>query len=119
MTMESDLVTLLKLQCPRVYADVAPLNTAKPYVTWQILGGPSLYMLDNTPADKRQSFVQINVWGSTSRADVLTLIRSIEAAMVPAAAFTSCRPQGEPLSDYEPDTKLYGSIQRFLITALR
>lgn len=115
--MEADLNTLLKTKCPRVFADVAVEGTALPYVTWQGIGGESLGYLDNTAADKRHTLMQVSVW-SQSRLQASTLIREIEVAMRASQDFTAT-PQGEPLSTYEPDTKLHGSIQRFLIWSLR
>ena len=42
MSMESDLVSLLKVICVRTYPDIAPEGTAVPYITWQGIGGDSL-----------------------------------------------------------------------------
>ena len=117
MTMEADLNTLLKTKCPRVFLDVAPSGTTLPYVTWQGLGGESAGFLDNTAADKRNTLMQINVWSKT-RLEALTLIRQVEDALCASASFVAT-PQGEPLSTYEPDTLLYGCIQRFEIWATR
>jgi hypothetical protein len=117
MSMESDLNTLLVALCPQVFPDVAPEGTALPYVTWQELGGQTMRALDNTALDKRHTYLQINVWDAT-RAGALTLIRAIEDALCASAAFTA-RPEGEPLSMYEPDTYLYGSLQRFGVYAAR
>lgn len=117
MSMEGDLVGVLLTVCPRTFPDVAPLGTVTPYVTWQGLGGASIYYVDNTPADKRNPYLQVSVWAA-SRLEALTLIRQVEAALASATAFTST-PEGEPMSTYEDDTKLYGSIQRFDIWAVR
>ena len=115
--MESDLSTLLKTICPRVYPDLAPVGTVTPYVTWQAIGGESIRFGDGSAPDKRNTLMQINVWSKT-RLEALTLIRQIEDALCASAAFVAT-PQGEPLSTYEPDTLLYGSIQRFGIWASR
>jgi hypothetical protein len=117
MSMESDLVALLEAQCPRVYPDVAPQDTARPYVTWQGLGGRSLRMLDNSAADKRHTYLQITIWDDT-RAGALTLIRAIEDALCASSSFTAT-PEGEPLSMFEPEPDVYGSLQRFSIYAIR
>ena len=117
MSLESDLSTLLKTVCPRVFADVARLGTAKPWVTWQALGGRTLRNLDNTAADKRNTLMQISVW-ATSRLEANTLMRSIEDALCASATLT-VRPEGEPLSTYEEDTLLYGALQRFSIYSNR
>ena len=117
MSMESDLSTLLKGICARTYPDIAPEGTAAPYITWQGLGGESARFMDNTAADKRNTLMQINVWSKT-RLEALTLIRQIEDALCDSASFVAT-PQGEPLSTYEPETLLYGCIQRFEIWATR
>lgn len=117
MSMESDLAALLQWVCERSYPDVAPEGTAAPYITWQQLGGETLRYGDNTPMDKRFPLVQVSVWAST-RLAALGLIRQVEDALCASSAFTAL-PQGEPLSLYEDDTQLYGSIQRFDILAAR
>lgn len=117
MSMESDLVTLLKSLCARTYPDIAPEETATPYITWQGLGGESLRYIEGSAADRRNTLMQINVWSAT-RLEALTLIRQIEDALCASSAFTA-KPQGEPLSTMEPDTRLYGCIQRFEIWSTR
>lgn len=115
--MEPALYDLLKTLCPRVYPDVAPQGTEKPYMTWQAIGGEVARFLDNTAADKRNTLVQINAWALT-RQDATVLIRQAEDAMCASAQFIA-RPQGEALSMYESDTKLYGAVQRFSVWASR
>ena len=87
MSMESDLHTLLLTKCPRVFPDVAPSGTARPFATWQGLGGESLGFLDNTAADKRKTLMQVNAW-ATTRLQSLQIIRDIETAMRASAAFS-------------------------------
>lgn len=110
MSIESDLVALLQAINPRVYPDVAPFNTERPFITYQQIGGESIRYGDNT-ADSRYPLMQINVW-SRSRMEASTLIQQIEDALCAAPAFQAT-PQGDAMSRYEPDTQLYGSIQRF------
>jgi hypothetical protein len=117
MSIESELYPLLAARCPRVFPDVAPLGTVTPYVTWQGLGGRTLRFLENTPADKRNTLMQINVWSAT-RMQAITLMRDIEDALCASASLT-VNPMGEPLSTYEEDTNLYGSLQRFSIYSAR
>lgn len=117
MSMESDLETLLKTLCLRVYPDAAPAGAARPYITWQGLGGAVARFVEGSAADKRNTLMQVNVWSAT-RLEALTLIRQVEDALCASALFVA-RPQGEPLSTYEEDTKLYGCIQRFSIWAAR
>ena len=115
--MEDALVAILKTLCPRVYPDVAPMDAGKPYITWQAIGGEVARFLDNSAADKRNTLMQINAWALT-RQDATTLIRQAEDALCGSAAFVA-RPQGEALSMYESDTKLYGAVQRFSVWASR
>ena len=117
MTMEADLHTLLKTKCARVFPDVAPSGTTLPYVTWQGIGGESVGFLDNTAGDRRNVLMQVNVWSST-RLQALQMAREIEDAMRASAAFVAT-PLGEPLSTYEPDVPVYGTLQRFSIWAAR
>lgn len=117
MSMEADLVTLLQTVCPRVFPDVAPANTAKPFVTWQLLGGESLRFLNNEAPDKRNTYLQVSVY-STTRLESLNLIRAAEEALCASPEFVA-KPQGEPIATYEDDTTLYGAIQRFSIWANR
>ena len=116
MSIETDLVALLKAINPRTYPDVAPEGTATPYVTYQQIGGESLRYVDNT-ADSRYPLIQISVW-SRSRLESATLIQQIEDAICAAPAFQAT-PQGDAMSRYEPDTQLYGSIQRFDVFGAR
>lgn len=117
MTMESDLHALLAAVCPRVFPDFAATSTVRPYITFQGIGGPATRYLDNSAADKRRSRVQVNVWADT-RAESLTLIHQVEEALCAASAFTAT-PEGEPISDFDADFPVYGSIQDFLITSTR
>ena len=117
VSLESDLSALLKTLCPRVFPDLAPINTTLPYVTWQALGGESARFLDGTAADKRNVYLQVNVWAKT-RLESLALIRAIEDALCMSATLTA-RPEGEAISTYESDTLLYGSLQRYSVWAAR
>lgn len=117
MTMESDLHALLATVCPRVFPDFAETGTPRPYITFQRIGGPATRYLDNTAADKRRSRVQVNVWANR-RDESLLLINQVEEALCAASAFTAT-PEGEPISDFDADFRVYGSIQDFLITSTR
>lgn len=119
MSMESDLVTLLKTVCARVFPDVAPSGTAVPYVTWQDIGGEVIRFLDKGNGGKRITLVQVNIW-SASRSEALAMIRQIEDALMASAAF-QCKPEGESMSMCETESEpwKYGCIQRFSILADR
>lgn len=113
MTVETDLVAVLQLQCPRVYADTVPAKTLRPYVRWQRIGGESIRFVDNTASELRNVDVQIDVWCDTRlQADALAL--EIEDALCAAAAFIA-EPQAESDALSEPDVSLYGASQDFSI----
>ena len=84
MTVEADIFNLLTgLVAGRVYPDLAPLGAARPYITYQQIGGRDLRWMDK------------------------------------AASAFQARAVGAPISTYEPDTKLYGSMQDFSVWSLR
>lgn len=115
--MESSLVTALKTLCPRVFPDVAPFATVLPYVTYQHIGGEPLRHIDNTPGALRHSMVQINTWAAT-RAEALTLCRSIEELLCTSTDFTAS-PDSEPIGDVDTDTDRRGCLQDFSIWSPR
>lgn len=117
MSMETDLIALLKSATSTVWEIVAPEGTVPPYTTWQGLGGEVLRNLDKTASNKRNTLMQISTW-SLSRTEAKAKIRAIEDAMCASTAF-SAMPEGEPHYTYEDDTKLFGAIQRFNINANR
>lgn len=116
MSIETDLVALLKTINVRTFPDIAPPETAKPCLTWQQIGGIAVRYGDNT-ADSRMLLIQINAWANT-RLDALALIRQVEDALCASSAFQA-KPQGESISTYESDTMIYGSIQRFEVFGAR
>lgn len=116
MSLESDLVTLLKTLCPRVFPDVAPTDTQRPYITWQQIGGDVIRPLVGLP-DKRNALVQIDCWAER-RADANALALAVEAALVAATVFVA-RPQSALVATNDEDTDLRGAMQDFSIWAPR
>lgn len=111
MSLEADIVTVLKTCCPRVRPDFAPFNTARPYVIYQAVGGQAWRHADNTPAGLRHTMLQVSVWAD-SRQAASDLIRQIEEAFCSASLFTA-RPSAEAVSEAEEDLNLYSSRQDF------
>lgn len=112
MTVESTIVTLLgPLVSGRIYPDVAPPDAVRPYLTYQQVGGKSVQFLDASLPSRKNGRFQINVWSETRKQTALLALQA-EAALVAA---TSLQPTvlGEPMATFEPDTKLYGSLQLF------
>lgn len=114
MTVEADLFNALKtLVSNRVYPDVAPAGVAKPYITYQMVGGSAVNFLESATVGKRNGRFQVNVWAAT-RAEAMSLCRSVEDAMV---TNTTLRAYvlGAPVSTYEQDTLLYGTRQDYSV----
>ncbi|NLZ12372.1 MAG: DUF3168 domain-containing protein [Alcaligenaceae bacterium] len=112
--MELTLIALLSpLVGGRVFPDVAPIGTARPYITWQQFGGDVIKPLANEVASKRNSTVQINVWSDT-RLQANQLILQAETALVTSSAFIA-RPISAFAARHEEDVDLYGAEQDFSI----
>lgn len=115
--LEIDLNEILKQHCPRVFPVVAPAGTPMPYVTFQGAGGKPIWYLDNTPADKRQARIQINVWDTELFAASM-LLRAIEEAICKSDKF-QCRPEGEGIDAIDELGAAMGRHQTFLILGKR
>ncbi len=124
MSVESDVFNALKgLVANRVFPDIAPPLTARPYITYQQVGGKSVNFLaqgaevtsGSPPSplypDKANARIQINVWADT-RAKASTLAKQVENALRALTALQTTV-EGAPISIYEADTKLRGSMQDF------
>jgi hypothetical protein len=115
MSLESSIFDALKaLVSNRVYPDVAPENTARPYITYQQVGGEAVNFVDTatTPSKKNARF-QINCWADT-RAAAATLAGQVEAAI---RGVTTINPTvlGAPVAVFDLETKLRGTRQDFSV----
>lgn len=119
MTVEADIYSALSgLVGGRVFPDVAPLNTTRPYVTYQQIGGKPINYVENSAAPTLQhGFFQFNVWAA-SRAEAASLTKQLADTLRTSSAFTA-RPDSEPIAQHEPDLDLYGTIQDFSIWSAR
>lgn len=103
------VVDALKNLGVKVYPDVAPTGAARPYVTYQAVGGQDVNDLSGS-ADLENQRMQITVW-SESRPATVSTMRAARTALVAAGAI----PIGAPVSQNETDTKLYGSRLDFSV----
>lgn len=117
MSLESKLFTELVALCPRVFPDVAPAGTQRPYVTYQQIGGDPSHYTEGTVMAKVNAFMQINVWHD-GREQANALMRAIEAALLASTAFQA-EPQSALISGYEEDTETRSAQQDFSIWADR
>jgi hypothetical protein len=118
MSFESDLFTLLKAASPalgtRVFPDFAPVTTARPYCTYQGIGGDVLNMVANVAPGVRNAMLQITVWSNT-RKEALEISRAIEDAMCTTSVFKAARPLAAAVADYDAEIPVYGSRQDFTV----
>ena len=118
MTSEADIFTALKtLVADRVYPDLAPIGTARPFIVYAQVGGEALAFLENTLPDKKNGRFQIDVFAD-SRSACEAVALQVETAMTAAAAFQA-RAIGAPVSGYEPDVLIFSSMQDFSIWSTR
>jgi hypothetical protein len=95
----------------RVFPDIAPKGTPRPYITYQSVGGQPVVTLDGAD-ETRNCRMQVNVWADqrgNARATMESVISTLCGDPVDAV------PLGDPESIYEEDTKLYGSRLDFSI----
>lgn len=112
MSVETVLFDTLKtLVSNRVYPDVAPDLTARPYITYQQVGGQGVNFIDPTVPSKKNARFQVNVWADT-RSAAATLAGQIEGALR-AAASLQTTVLGALVASYESDTKLRSTRQDF------
>ena len=118
MTIENDVGTAVKTVVPRVYADFADFNTARPFATFQRIGGQSFEYQEDTVPNIRHCMFQINVWAMT-RGEADSLIRQIENTLRSSSLFTA-RPEGESSAIFDDDqTDLRGARQDFSVWSTR
>ena len=92
---------------PRIYRHgSAPQDTAKPYITWQMITGTPENQLSGLQPTDRVT-VQVNCWHQTDTGIEL-LADAARDAIEPFAHCTSM-----PVDQQEPDTKLYWIALQF------
>lgn len=118
MTVETDIKTLLNsLVSSRVFPDVAPNDTARPYITYTQVSGRAVSFMDNTLPSKKHGRFQVNVWSAT-RMEAASIILAVEAAFAGATAFQA---SAEAAAEYEYEDTLeyYGARQDFSVWSNR
>ena len=108
--MEKKLVdTLSCLFGNRVWPDIAPIDTEKPFCIWQQVGGNAV---KGVASERKIGRIQITVWAET-REESMSLIRQVENLLVsePVCATVVLGAQAV----YDDDTGLRGAMQDFSI----
>lgn len=114
MSLESQIYDALKtLVSNRVYPDVAPENTVRPYITYQQVGGRGVNFIDPNVPSKKNARIQVNVWADTRSAagelsrlveDTLRVVTALHVSVIGAA-----------VAAYDDGTKIKGTRQDFSV----
>lgn len=114
MTIESNLRDALKaLVGNRVFPDVAPLSTARPYITFQQVGGQAAAFMEGGVVGKRNARFQVNCWADDRQA-AADLARSVEDTLV-TDAVVRAQPLGAMAAQHEQETRNFGTRQDFSV----
>lgn len=111
MATEVDFVAALgALLGDRVYPDIAPHGVAKPYATYQQVGGQSVTFLEGGIGSKRNARIQVNVW-ATTRQSANALMNQIETTLTVSPFYAT--PQGSLIAVFDDIGELRGAQQDF------
>ena len=115
MLEEALYAALSPLVAGRVFPDVAPLDTPRPYITYQQIGGDAHSYIGKELPDHEHALVQLNIWADTRLA--ASLVRKLAEANLIAATAFEARAASGPTSQHEPDLTPpgYGTRQDFNI----
>ena len=112
MSIETALFDALRgLVSDRVYPDVAPENTVRPYITYQQTGGDAVNFVESTIPSKKNARMQINVWADT-RLQAAAMAGTVEDVL---RTLIVLHPTvlGAAIATYDDETKLRGTLQYF------
>lgn len=112
MSVEQSIYDALRvLVANRVYPDVAPDGAARPYITYQQVGGHPVNFIDTAVPSLKNGRFRVTVWAAT-RSEAAALMRQIEDALrVVPALQTTVLTGAAAMAD--PDTRLKGAQQDF------
>lgn len=112
MTVESTIYEALKsLVGNRVYPDVAPPNTTRPYITYQQIGGRPINFVEAAVPSMKNGRWQINVWADT-RASAAAISQQASDALKTTIALNTTI-LNEPIATFDEETGYRGTIQDF------
>lgn len=114
MSAEKGVFDALRaLVADRVFPDFAPDGIARPYVTYQQVGGSPVNFLDAGLPDMRNARFRVNVWAD-KRAQASELSAQVESALRSAAAL-QVTVLTNPVALADPETRLRGTSQDFSV----
>lgn len=114
MTIETEIFTALRgLVSDRVYPDVNDEGTDAPYIVHQRVGGATPTFLERASPSQEGVRLQVTSW-ATTRIAAVALAKQVQDTLV-ALTTVAAKPAGDPVSLHDPDTKLRGSTQDFIV----
>lgn len=114
MTPEEHVhTTLMHLAGGRIFPDVAEVGTAKPYITYQAVGGEPLNFLGGDRPSKQFVRMQVNVW-SERRIEASEIGMLVEDALRSATTLQAGVASGR-VATYDEETNLRGTMQDFML----
>jgi hypothetical protein len=114
MTLEEQIAGVLQaLAGGQVYPDVAPANTAPPYITYQVVGGEPINFMTGEKPSATNARLQVNAW-ARSRIEASQLGVQIEDAIRAAVVLLPEVISGR-VSTFDEATKYRGTMQDFSV----
>lgn len=115
MTPEDHIdASLQHLAGGRVFPDVAPQGTARPFVTYQCVGGAPVNFLTGEKPTKQPHRMQINCWAE-HRIEASELGMLVEDALRSVGDVLQTEVLNGRVATYDEDTDLRGTMQDFMI----
>jgi hypothetical protein len=112
MGIEASIKTALaSVAGGRVYPDTPPDNPTFPCIVYQQVGGDVINPLECTDPNLDNARIQVWVWAKT-RLEASSVMRQARIALTGSLKAFAL---GAPVSEYQSDTKLYGSRTDFSI----
>lgn len=112
MSIEDSIFQALQgLVSGRVFRVVARTPPARPYITFQQVGGLPINFVESAHAGKYRGRFQFNVWADDLDA-AAALARQIEQTLVTSTTLRGVVETGL-VTTYEADTELFGTRQDF------
>ena len=115
MTPEDHIDAVLQhLAGGRVFPDVAPLNTERPFITYQAVGGAPINLLTGEKPTKQPHRMQVNCWAA-QRIEASELGMLVEDALRSAGNALQTEVLTGRVATYDEETDLRGTMQDFQI----
>ena len=115
MTPEDHIdATLQHLAGGRVFPDVAPVGTEKPFVTYQAVGGAPINFVTGEKPEKQPHRMQVNCWAE-HRIEASALGVLVEDALRSAGDALQTEVVTGRVATYDEETNLRGTMQDFQI----